>query len=42
MRKKVSIEEERVGVKDGKGDKKEREKENERKRKETKYYQMIT
>lgn len=42
MRKKVSIEEERVEEKDGRGDKKEREKENERKRKETKYYQMIT
>lgn len=41
MRKKVSIEEERVeGKKDGKVDKKKRIKD--WKRKETKYYQMIT
>lgn len=42
MRKKVSIEEERIEGRDDNLSMTRREKENEGERKETKYYQMIT
>lgn len=41
MRKKVSIEKERIEGREDKRDDKKRERERRRERKETKYYQMI-